>query len=107
MPEHLPRAGHHDAMPLRKMARWVWGGTTMLFSGATGRIGVAFAALLALLCALVPARAEEPKALKGVALVIGQSDYEHVGKLPNPENDARAIEDMFDSAARNSAPCCA
>ncbi|ESX77875.1 MULTISPECIES: caspase family protein [unclassified Mesorhizobium] len=66
----------------------------MLFPGATGRIGVAFAALL--LCALVPARGEEPKALKGVALVIGQSDYEHVGKLPNPENDARAIEEMFD-----------
>ncbi|MER8785216.1 caspase family protein [Mesorhizobium sp. M1006] len=55
---------------------------------------MAFAALL--LCALVPASAEEPKALKGVALVIGQSDYEHVGKLPNPENDARAIEEMFD-----------
>ena len=48
------------------------------------------------LCVLVPAHAEEPKALKGVALIIGQSDYKHVGKLPNPENDARAIEAMFD-----------
>ncbi|MEO5758479.1 MAG: caspase family protein, partial [Mesorhizobium sp.] len=39
---------------------------------------------------------EAPKELKGVALIIGQSDYKHVGKLPNPENDARAIEEMFD-----------
>ena len=54
------------------------------------------AALVLCLCALVPALAEEPKALKGVALVIGQSDYEHVAKLPNPENDARAIEEMLD-----------
>src|SRR3954468_12242747 len=72
----------------------------MLFgrtAGATGRTCAAIAAALLLgLCVLVPASAEEPKALKGVALIIGQSDYKHVGKLPNPENDARAIEEIFD-----------
>src|SRR3954468_17393420 len=72
----------------------------MLFgrtAGATGRTCAAIAAALLLgLCVLFPASAEEPKALKGVALIIGQSDYKHVGKLPNPENDARAIEEMFD-----------
>jgi len=71
----------------------------MLFgrTGAMGRACAAIAvALLLCLCTLVPALAEEPKALKGVALIIGQSDYKHVGKLPNPENDARAIEEMFD-----------
>src|SRR3954462_4472787 len=71
----------------------------MLFgrtAGATGRMCAAIAAALVCLCAFGPALAEEPKALKGVALIIGQSDYQHVGKLPNPENDARAIEEMFD-----------
>ena len=44
--------------------------------GATGRVCVAIAAALVLcLCALAPVMAEEPKALKGVALIIGQSDY--------------------------------
>ncbi len=37
------------------------------------------------------ARAEEPGSLNGVALVIGQSEYEHIAKLPNPANDAREI----------------
>jgi uncharacterized caspase-like protein len=36
-----------------------------------------------------PARAEPPPALNGVALVIGQSEYEHIAPLPNPANDAR------------------
>jgi uncharacterized caspase-like protein len=43
----------------------------------------------------VLARAEEPKALKGVALVIGQSKYEHLAALPNPANDARAIAKLL------------
>jgi uncharacterized caspase-like protein len=37
-----------------------------------------------------------PKALKGVALVIGNGDYEHLAKLANPPNDARAVEEMLD-----------
>src|SRR5262249_11278296 len=42
------------------------------------------------------AQAEE-KALRGIALVIGESDYENIPKLTNPENDARAVEEMLDS----------
>lgn len=46
----------------------------------------------ALLCLLTIAlRAEEPASLKGVALVIGQSKYEHITALPNPANDAREM----------------
>jgi uncharacterized caspase-like protein len=39
-----------------------------------------------------PLRAEE---LRGVALVIGQADYESLGDLGNPLNDARAMDDML------------
>ncbi len=41
---------------------------------------------------LAAAQAEEGKSLAGVALVIGQSDYRQLPKLPNPANDARRIE---------------
>ncbi|MGE0503148.1 MAG: caspase family protein [Rhizobiaceae bacterium] len=37
----------------------------------------------------------EEKALTGVALVIGQSEYEHLAALPNPANDAEAIDDLL------------
>lgn len=48
------------------------------------------ALLGALLCVGVPAAADEP--LRGVALVIGQSDYTgSLPKLANPHNDAAAI----------------
>lgn len=40
-----------------------------------------------------PAAAAEP--LKGIALVIGQSDYDHLDKLPNPSRDARQIEELL------------
>jgi uncharacterized caspase-like protein len=49
-------------------------------------------ALLALILLAFPVAAHaEGKALKGVALVIGQSKYEHIAALPNPANDARAM----------------
>jgi len=35
--------------------------------------------------------------LKGVALVIGESDYATLHKLDNPKRDARAMDDMLDS----------
>lgn len=38
--------------------------------------------------------AAEP--LRGVALVIGQSEYQHLSKLPNPASDARQIEELLD-----------
>ena len=34
--------------------------------------------------------------LRGVALVIGQSDYAMLGDLPNPRQDARALDDLLD-----------
>ncbi|MBK1865998.1 caspase family protein [Aestuariivirga sp. YIM B02566] len=39
--------------------------------------------------------AQENGPLKGVALVIGQSAYEKLPALPNPERDAREIEDLL------------
>ena len=47
-----------------------------------------------MLCAT--AMADEDGQLSGMALVIGQSDYEHLDPLANPENDARKIEELLD-----------
>lgn len=55
---------------------------------------LAFALLLVLAVTLQSAAQEKP--LRGVALVIGNGDYEHIAKLANPANDARAIEEMLD-----------
>src|SRR5690606_34853495 len=51
-------------------------------------------AALLLATALSPALGAEP--LKGVALVIGESDYEGLVDLPNPSRDARAMDDLLD-----------
>lgn len=40
-------------------------------------------------------QAAEAKDLKGVALIIGQSQYEHIAALPNPANDARDMAKML------------
>ena len=56
---------------------------------------LALVLLFALACA-IPAHAGEAKALRGVALIVGQSAYEHLPRLTNPEDDARAVEDLFD-----------
>lgn len=57
------------------------------------------ALLLALLFALVSyapsADAEDAKPMRGVALVIGESRYEHLTALPNPANDARAVDRLL------------
>ncbi len=55
------------------------------------------------LAATVLAVAQEP--LRGVALVIGNGDYEHLAPLANPPDDADAIEELlsdlgFDSVRR-------
>jgi uncharacterized caspase-like protein len=57
------------------------------------RAALCCALLLALVCSAV---AQEAKPLRGVALIIGNGEYEHLTKLPNPEGDAAAIEDLFD-----------
>jgi uncharacterized caspase-like protein len=58
---------------------------------------LALSAFLVFVTAINRCLAEEGSPLKGVALVIGQSDYENIARLPNPENDARAVEEMLDS----------
>lgn len=58
----------------------------------------AIGAFLALFIAVIlstAAEAEEPKTLKGVALVIGQSKYTHITPLPNPANDARDMSKLL------------
>jgi uncharacterized caspase-like protein len=55
---------------------------------------VAVALLLAVLLAVVPALAQD-KPLRGVALVIGQSDYANLPALKNPANDAAAMVDLL------------
>lgn len=50
---------------------------------------LAVTALLLAVASVQPAYAQE--SLKGVALVIGQSKYEHIAALPNPANDARDV----------------
>lgn len=47
-------------------------------------------AVFAVLAMLVPA-AVQAQALKGVALIVGQSKYQHIAALPNPANDARDV----------------
>lgn len=53
------------------------------------RVAAATLAVVGML--LFAARAEEPPSLKGVALVVGQSKYQHIAALPNPANDAREM----------------
>lgn len=60
----------------------------------------ATAALCAALFALLficGAAAEEAKPLKGVALIIGQSQYAHITPLTNPDNDARGVDGLLTS----------
>src|SRR5688500_18901103 len=72
----------------------------MSFRGARMRDGrpgllIRFAAIaVAAILLAVPATAQE--ALKGVALVIGQSEYQGLAPLKTPENDARALDDLLD-----------
>jgi hypothetical protein len=41
------------------------------------------------------ARAEDAAPLRGIALVIGQADYQHLPKLTNTTNDARQVETLL------------
>ena len=52
--------------------------------------------LLWFVIVIAPAVAEDAKSLRGVALVIGQSEYQHIAPLPNPANDARDIEKLLE-----------
>lgn len=59
--------------------------------GRLQHAALALALLFAALSLAQPGTAQERKALKGVALVIGEGQYEHLAALPNPANDARAV----------------
>ncbi|MBO6718354.1 MAG: caspase family protein [Rhizobiaceae bacterium] len=61
---------------------------------------VALAAVVFFLAATVFAVAQEP--LRGVALVIGNGDYEHLTPLANPPDDADAIEALLDDLGFDS-----
>src|SRR5262245_60883435 len=73
-----------------------------IIARAKARLGMrkyvlaAVAACLGLL--MLPVAADSAGAEKRVALVIGNSAYQHVAKLPNPGKDAAAIADMFRKA---------
>ena len=54
----------------------------------------AFVAVL-LCLAISVAQAAESRSLKGVALIIGQSKYDHIAALANPANDARDMAKML------------
>ena len=49
----------------------------------------------AMLCVAATALAVAETSLKGVALIIGQSKYEHITALANPANDARDMAKML------------
>src|SRR4051794_7661567 len=51
--------------------------------------------LVAVLASVGMAAADDAKPLRGIALVIGQSNYQHIAALPNPANDARAVAHML------------
>ena len=53
------------------------------------RVRLAALVVAAVLAPLAASSEETSKPLKGVALVIGQSQYEHIAPLSNPANDAR------------------
>jgi uncharacterized caspase-like protein len=59
------------------------------------RLLAALLCLAALSCLSVAARAQDQQSSRGVALVIGQSDYEHLAPLANPANDAEAVEELL------------
>lgn len=52
-------------------------------------------AALLLATALSPLAATAQEPLRGVALVIGETDYDQLADLGNPERDARAMDDLL------------
>ncbi|UVK49510.1 caspase family protein (plasmid) [Mesorhizobium sp. AR07] len=54
-----------------------------------------FAPLAIMVLFAPPASAQQGGPLRGVAIVIGNSDYDYLPKLTNPANDAHAIESLL------------
>lgn len=63
---------------------------------ATGWLVRLAALLWAAVMLAAPAAAQDATSLRGVALVIGNGDYEHLAPLANPVDDARAVEELLD-----------
>jgi len=82
MPRHRPAIARRETGGMKR----TWGTIALIVAWS----------VLAALGLPAAAHAADAKPLKGVALVIGNGDYEHIGKLANPVNDARAIEAMLD-----------
>jgi len=61
------------------------------------KAGERLALRIVLLAALwfIPVSASGAETLRGVALVIGNAAYRHIAALPNPVNDARAVEKLL------------
>jgi len=59
-------------------------------------IRLGFCAVLLLATALTPLAAEADEPLRGVALVIGESEYDVLPDLGNPERDARSLDNLLD-----------
>ncbi len=74
---------------------------------AAGRyVGLMVAlAALCVLALVAPRAAAADKPLRGVALVIGNGDYQHLPKLTNPPDDARAIEDLLSKLGFDTELC--
>lgn len=70
-------------------------GSGLIGHFTTRRAAFALALVVFLACGSVAAHAQN--ALRGVALVIGNGDYEHLPALANPPNDARAVEELLDA----------
>lgn len=69
--------------------------TASVFSLKNGKQRIGGLCVVVFLAIFAPAAAQEP--LKGVALVIGQADYEHLAKLANPGNDAKRVDELLTS----------
>ncbi|MDN2579016.1 caspase family protein [Aquibium sp. ELW1220] len=54
------------------------------------------AGILTVFIVITQSFAQDAQPLKGVALVIGNGQYEHLPPLANPVNDARAVEALLD-----------
>ena len=84
--------------PRRGLRRETGAGERGLAAGRTRRSEARGAvAVLAALLVLAAGGAvmAQGGAAERVALVIGNSDYEHAGELPNPVNDATAMRDAL------------
>ena len=77
-------AGNGLEVPVARPSVWIGRATALLA-----------ALLLAMSSATSAPAAEAQRPLRGVALVVGNGDYEHLPKLANPPGDARAIEGLL------------